>query len=267
MRGKITIGAFIMLSTTLIAQQNPTGSPVPNGYTTPQQAASAWYRGGNNFGNTAGLNNILGTMWNSPIYTVTNGVNRTKLNGNVNYTVNGYTGTRNGNMLIGNDGPLLTGAGNIYTAKGAFSLLHLNGPGSQVQELGYRPWMQTGITFTGNSDLSYFGLRKLSIIATQEDITETVILWSDNSGAAAGPDKLVFRFSGYQGTNGATVNADRLSNTDLDALHVAQFSGNGLMGLGNTFGTNATGMTAANYVDPQSLFHMSYDWRAVTVTL
>ena len=71
-------------------------------------------------------------------------------------------------MLIGNDGPLLTGAGNIYTAKGAFSLLHINGPGSGLQEYGYRPWMQTGITLTGNRDLSYFGLRQ---VGTGEDIT------------------------------------------------------------------------------------------------
>ena len=83
MKGKIAIGAFIMLSTTLIAQQNPTGSPVPNGYTTPQQAASAWYRGGNLPVNTAGSNNIFGTMWNSPIYTKTDAVNRTKLNGKI----------------------------------------------------------------------------------------------------------------------------------------------------------------------------------------
>ncbi len=31
-------------------------------------------------------------MWNSPIYTVTNGENRTKLNGTISYTINGFTG-------------------------------------------------------------------------------------------------------------------------------------------------------------------------------
>jgi len=143
----------------------------------------------------------------------------------------------------------------LYSQKGAFSQLHINGEGSNYQEYGYRPWMKTGITLTGNRDLSYFGLRKLSTVASQEDITETVFLWSDNSQNSEGPDRLAFRFAGFGGTDGNSVNANRLSNTDLDGLHVAQFTGTGLMGLGNTFGVNATGMSAASYIDPQSVEH------------
>ncbi len=98
-------------------------------------------------------NAYLGTVQNGWVNFRTNNTNRTKLNGDISYNVNGYTQARNGYLLLGNDGPLLTGDGNIYTAKGAYSLLHLNGVGTQVQELGNRSWMQTGITFTGNRDL------------------------------------------------------------------------------------------------------------------
>lgn len=216
-----------------------------------------------------GESRYVGFSNNYPLYTRTNARNRMKLNqslGATQYPVNGFSTTaqgvnRTGYLLIGRDNTSMSDGQNIYAEKGAFSMLHLNGDGSVFQEYGYRPWMQAGITLTGNKDLSYIGLRKLSTSSSEEDITETVFLWSDNSSSTEGPDKLVFRFSGFGGSNSGTVSSDRLSNTDLDALHVAQFTGVGLMGLGNTFGTNATGMSAANYIDPQSLLHMSYDWR------
>lgn len=64
----------------------------------------------------------------------------------------------------------------MYQDKGAFPLLHLNGNAS-VQQNGYRPWMQTGITLTDNQDLSYIDLRQ---VRTDFDYTEMVINWSDN---------------------------------------------------------------------------------------
>lgn len=256
---------FLMTIGITKAQMNPM---VGNSNTNNNQA---WSRAGNDQGQGG---NLFGTRYNSPIYFVTGGGladnRRMKLNGSFigigQYPINGYGAAAGvnttGYLLLGRNNNTMVGNLNVYTEMGAFSLLHLNGPGSQVQEYGYRPWMQTGITFTGNRDLSYFGLRKLSTNPTQEDITETVILWSDNLAGADGPDKLVFRFSGSEGADGNTVSNNRLSNTDLDGLHVAQFTGTGLLGLGNTFGTNATGMAAANYVDPQSLLHSSYDYRA-----
>jgi len=141
-----------------------------------------------------GQTRYLGFDNNFPLRTVTAGVNRTKLNGNVNYTVNGYADVRNGYMLIGATGNSITDNQNIYSQKGAFSLLHLNGTtaSNAYQEYGYRPWMKTGITLTGNRDLSYFGLRALG---TGEDITETTLAWSDNAGQSnPGPDDMVFRF-------------------------------------------------------------------------
>lgn len=234
--------------------QNPNGNP---------GNSRDWRRGGNLAAppGQGGTNNIFGTFFNSPIYTYTNSLPRMKLNGATTSDINGYTNNdTEGFLLLGNDATSFGGP-NLYTDLGAYSLLHLNGStGNDLQEYGYRPWMRTGVTFTDNSDLSYFGLRALGR-ANQLDNTETVIMWSDNPvNNQWGPDKMVFRFSGWGGNDGATVSQNRLSTTDLDGLHVAQFTGYGFMGLGNTFGTDV-GTMGANYIDPQSLLHLSYDRR------
>ena len=80
-----------------VAQQAPIGNVPAN--TTTAQANAAWFRGGNNLGTIP--NNIFGTRWNSGIYTITDNQYRMKLNGTVSYPVNGYAGTRNGYLLIG----------------------------------------------------------------------------------------------------------------------------------------------------------------------
>jgi hypothetical protein len=228
----------------LKAQQGPTGN-VPANNTTAQ-AAAAWYRGGNNNGN--GNNNIFGTRWNSGIYTITDNQNRMKLNGSVNYPVNGFGGQRDGYLLLGYSQNYAT---SLFTGatSGAYSQLHLNGPnGSFVQNGGYRPWMQTGVTFTDNDDLSYFGLRK---VGQGNDKTETILSWSDNSSAPSGPDDLVLRFTAAGG-NPAIDAADLVTPFDVDGLHVARFTGEGDFGLGNTFGIDNP-----IYVEPQSLAHYS----------
>ncbi len=260
MKFKLFAAGMVLLPSMLLGQQAPTINGGAN-TTYPD-----WFRGGNN-GNLLS-SNIFGTRWNSPIYTITTGVNRMKLNGDITYPVNGYTGLRNGYLLLGSNGNSISDGQSLYTQKGAFSLLHLNGErqSGAIQEFGYRPWMQTGITLTDNRDLSYIGLRKLSTNANEGDITETVFAWSDNAGNNSGPDRMVFRFTGARGlVDGNIVSPDRFSITDLDGLHVAQFTGLGLMALGNTFGTNATGMSGGAYVDPQSLLHMSYDYRTGSV--
>ena len=104
----------------------------PIGFTTPlatnasnviTTANAAWYRGGNQNNGPAGNANIFGTKWNSPIYTITNDQYRMKLNGTVNYPVNGFAGQRDGYLLLG-----ATSNDNYSNAnRGAASLLHLNG--------------------------------------------------------------------------------------------------------------------------------------------
>lgn len=114
-----------------------------------------WSQGGNP---NTGFQPILGTnnTWNNHLLFHTNGLNRMKLNSNVSYDINGATGTnmsREGYLLLGQNTNFNNTANPIYK-KGAFSLLHLNGYNSTgVDELGYRNWMQTGITLTGNHDL------------------------------------------------------------------------------------------------------------------
>jgi hypothetical protein len=210
-------------------------------------------------GNTPSTTQFLGTINNESLRIRTNNQLRMKLNPTINYQVNGLLpGARNGFLLLGQDVPSMNTGINIYNAgSGAFSLLHLNGTGSAVQELGYRNWMQTGISFTENRDFSYIGLRKLSTNPAQEDITETTIAWTDNDGNGLTSDDLQFRF--ISGSIDAAINNVATSN-DLDGLHVARFTSNGRIGFGNTFGVNALGMTpTVPYIAPQNLLHMSLD--------
>ncbi len=161
-------------------------------------------------------NKYLGYSNNFPLLFKTNFINRLKLNGNTNYSIDGYNGNRNGNLLLG-----WQNTGTLYnTNRGAYSLLHLNGEGTLLQEGGYRSWMKTGITFTGNNDMSYMGIRK---VGTSTDITETTITWSDNQGTSSvGPDDMVFRFTG-SGSGTTLISSDLETVNDLDGLHIARF--------------------------------------------
>lgn len=192
-----------------------------------------------------GWNNTNGI---NPLFFKTNDQYRMKLNGVINYPVNGFAGQRNGYLLLGYS---QTYAASLFTgaSSGAYSQLHLNGSdGTFIQTGGYRPWMKTGITFTDNNDLSYFGLRK---VGTGTDKTETILSWSDNSAPPSGPDDLVLRFTAADNDPAIDV-TDFLTPLDLDGLHVARFTGEGNFGLGNTFGIDNLA-----YVVPQSLAHYS----------
>ncbi len=72
------------------------------------------------------------------------------------------------------------------------------------------------------------------------------------------PDDMVFRFTGGAISNGASTISSNLNTTnDLDGLHVARYTGEGMMGLGNTFGINASNTPGSLYNRPRSHFHMS----------
>ncbi len=238
---KITMLIGSLLIGSLIYAQQP-----------PQGAAGGgafWRKGGNT--GPFGSPNIFGTATgnNNPIYTYTNGIAASKLNGNLGYNVNLYPGTRNGFMLLGIQTLYSQNKFNVANF-GAFSLLHLNGnEGTFVQEGGYRPWMRTGVTFTDNNDLSYMGIRK---VGNGTDITETAIVWSDNgNNGFPGPDDMVFRFTSG-GAGNTAISNDLNTPFDLDGYHVARFAGSGEFGLGNTFGADNP-----LYVRPASLQHLS----------
>jgi hypothetical protein len=193
----------------------------------------------------------------NPLFTKTNNLSRTKINGNLSYAVNGFTDVRNGYMLLSplQNGGLSTSTGLIMdNNRGAFSMFHINGTGI-VQEFGARRWWKTGITLTDNSDAAYFGLRQ---VGTGIDVTETVINWTDNqSGGDFGPDDMVFRFTADGSGNPTYNNTNYRTPADLDGLHIARFTAGGFLGLGNTFGVNPPSVSTS-YARPQSLFHMSY---------
>ncbi len=268
----------LLLLGVLVGSLYSTAQQLPqNGTSQGQLSIDYWSRAGNT--NTNGTNNIFGTKWDSPIYTVTGTgfalsgptatTYRTKLNaiyGNGSqYTINGFGWANgvntSGYMLIGwSNNSVTDPSKNIYQDKGAFSLLHLNGYSpTEFQEYGYRPWMKTGITMTGNRDLSYFGLRQLG---TAEDFTETNIVWSDNTpGSGTGEDEMAFRYTSA-GAGVTTYNTDFSNPQDIDGLHISRFTGFGLMGLGNTFGQNTGVPAGIVYNTPKSLLHMSYQYRA-----
>ena len=185
-----------------------------------------------------------------------------RLNGQTdNYIINNVnTGAKPGYLLIGR--PL----GGMFTQRGAYSQFHVTG--LFPTQFGYRPWMETGTTYTANSDLSYFGIRSIDNI---NDLTEHVICWSNDinplapvgSPNPAGPDDMVFRFTNEVNASGIlaqfnpTINQTNFNiANDLDGRHVARFTATGEFGLGNTFGVNSPS-SGGVYVRPKSLAHLS----------
>lgn len=274
MKRQFLLFGVILFGVSAFAQQAPTNTSPTGAGPSGQNSQQFWSRAGNN--PSLGSNNIFGTLWNSPIYTQTNAVSRMKLNGTfvsnaTQYDIDGYatfgntntTVNTSGYLLLGQNAPFQSGGGNIYD-RGAYSLLHLNG-GAAIQQNGYRPWMKTGVTFTDNQDMAYFGMRQLG---SGLDVTEIGVTWSDNSAVldGIGPDDFVFRFTGGSTASTTILNNDYRNTEDLDGLNIARFTGTGLFALGNTFGANPVGTPFNVFVRPQSLLHMSYDRRNANAT-
>jgi|GEM_PF-975590 len=245
------------------AQMAPNGTCQGTFPANPNNMTRAWLRGGNQLAGAGGNDNRFGTCYNSPIYTITNSIFRTKLNGNVTYDVNGFNQARNGYFLLGQDGNSGAPPLSLYNSNvnGAFSLLHLNGPGNFVQEGGFRDWMQTGITFTSNNDLAYMGHRQVNNML---DITETVIAWSDNTSFPSGRDVMSFRFTTGDATPGGTPNGQDLIGTDNNGREIMRMMGGatsatdlngGNIGIGPRFGQ----LTTTTSIDPQSRLHQHHE--------
>jgi hypothetical protein len=198
-----------------------------------------WSTGGNNI--------ILGTEWfgadggstvplqirhdaNQPIEFFTNGVNRMRLLPSVpGQNINGYGGIDlTGNVGIGIFNPL--GPGNLVSRP--HSLLHLNGGGTQ--DSGFRPWMQTGITMTRQTDQGYFGLKDEGGARNH-----TVVAWSDNNLTHPGPDLLKFIFV----ADNVFANGIAGSDDGLEAVRVAPAGGGNesFFGIGDWFTTGGNG--------------------------
>jgi len=248
---------LLILSATMfvaVAQVAPTGQ------TNPQQN-QYWSRSGNIYnGSTPVGSNILGfsSDYNSPIYIETYGLYRMKISSTFSsttqYSINGF-GWANG---VNTSGYVGIGAndnvngGQLWTNKGPFSLLHLNGDNNTgwVQEFGYRTWMKTGITITSNDDLMYVGPKK-----NANDVTDAVFLWSDNSTSTYGPDNMLFLFTNNTGSGNNDLNGDHPNGREIMRLTAI-----GNVGIGPRFN---------NSQQPQSTLHINQEnyadsWLQVT---
>ncbi|MCW5900451.1 MAG: hypothetical protein KIT10_14395 [Flavobacteriales bacterium] len=109
---------------------------------------------------------------NQPIEWYTAAVRLLLLLQNATYAIGPFGGqVKNGALLLSPDVDQFYGNG----APGPYSLLHLAAANNNAQQDSYRPWMNTGITFTGNDDQGYIGQK-----AGELDYTDLVIHWSDN---------------------------------------------------------------------------------------
>lgn len=166
MRTRILLGAWLLNALTI--------------------AQTPWVLPGN-----SGINpstDYLGTQNNAELVLRTDGLFRFRLNKTETYGTLGAFSS-----IPANGFGLLTPNGSfINNAPGPYSLLHLAAEGGNAQQDSYRPWMSTGITFTGNADHQYIGQK-----AGELDYTDLVIHWSDNPGEFL-KDRLRFIFtSGY----------------------------------------------------------------------
>jgi len=235
-------------------QQIPTGPPISPFSPPPVLEQHAWYRGGNNLGAAGANKNIFGTLWNSPIYTITNGAVHMKLNATLNYAVNpGSNASRTGFLLLTNNPNATAYPGGITTSLvnnpnyGAFSLLHLVGDASiNVQDNGYRNWMRNGLLFSNNFDAGFIGVRPMpNTLGGTDDVSDFVINWSDNFGsspALRSPDNLVFCFTSGDG-NG---NNDLVGNS-ANGRETMRHTSEGKIGIGPRF---------SNAFQPKSTFHI-----------
>lgn len=137
------IGAIVCLSTTI-----------------PSFSQNNWTINGN--GNTDPTNNFLGTTNNFGLSIRTFDTQRLYINGNRTATIDGFGANTSGFVGIGTNIPTSDDPNGLWTDRGPFSLLHLNGitdPGDRVFDGGYRSWMRTSISFTDQTDLAYVGYR------------------------------------------------------------------------------------------------------------
>ena len=211
-------------------------------------------------GNTTTPGNFLGTVNNQPLNFRTNGIQRMKLNGSVTYNINGFNAARDGYLWLGPDAPV--GTGTYYNNKGAFSMLHLNGTTTLAAiELGYRPWMKTGVTFTENSDLMYVGRKSSGTNPATADQTDAVISWSDDGAGPPffGPDNLRFLFTFGNAAGTSAPNGD-LTGGGMDGREVLRMTAIGNVGVGPRFN---------NTNQPQSTYHQHQEnslssWMQIT---
>lgn len=151
-----------------------------------------------------------------------------RLNGTVNYPVNGVAGARNGFLLLGANNNTSLGTLHGTVNGGPFSLLHLSsGVGAFAQEGGFRNWMSFGITSTHNQDFMFMGQRATGGL----DITDAVFAWADNAAGGSGPDNMIFTFLAGDGSFNNDLTGDHPNGREIMRLTAL----NGHIGMGPRF--------------------------------
>ncbi|HEX8515912.1 MAG TPA: tail fiber domain-containing protein [Bacteroidia bacterium] len=248
MKFLVVIVVYILsLNSHVFAQQPATGTPVGAFAPSVGNTTRAWLRGGNT-ATGSGLNdNIFGTAFNSPIYTITNGSHRMRVNGNLTTTVNLVTGHNVGGFVG-------IAPGGYFAANTPAAMLHLYGPNNTTFGIGggWRRWMQTGMLVNENSDAIYVGMMPQPGL----NRSDAVVAWNDDGGG--GQDKLRFIFTGanLNGNGTGTSPIDprslngyefmRMSSSPSQTNSSGQASGN--LGIGPVF---------TDVLPPQNRLHMN----------
>jgi hypothetical protein len=193
MKKIILLLSYCLLNLITKGQQDPTNNSPSAPGASGTNSSSFWSRVGNAGTGANNSNNIFGTLWDSPIYTYTSGLPRTKLNGNLTTTVNSVTKSFAGYFGISPFGFFNSSINTPY------SMLHLDGPNNvpQFGGGGWRQWMNTGTFMRENSDAMYVGLMEVG-----SNRSDAIINWSDDVNLNPGPDKLRFIFTGANTGNG-----------------------------------------------------------------
>lgn len=231
--------SFILINTILHSQ--PIGAPPPNINNTNQTSQSAWYRGGNNPVGFAGGNNIFGTKWNSPIYTQTFGITRTRLNGNTTNNQFGFIHNVSGYFGIAPNG--------YFNTNNPISMLHLEGGNNTPFGGGgqWRDWMKTGTFYRENSDAMYVGLKEEGF-----NESDAVVSWSDDTGS----DQLRFIFTSTLLTLPGAVNPLRGdSRNGYEFMRMTTSGVNNHMGF--PVGYVGIGPLFTNSLAPQNRLHIN----------
>lgn len=170
---------------------------------------------------------------NAHIDWYTNNIQRLTLLPDLMYPIGAFANqVKDGSMLLS------PSVSNFYATgpKGPYSLLHLAGKEHATQQHSYREWMDLGVTFTGNLDHAYIGLKFRDL-----DYTDMVAHWSDNPGVEKS-DRFRFLFtSGYNPSEAS--GAESKEGLEFMRLWPAKYT-DPRIGIGDFF--------AANLVDPWS---------------
>ena len=209
--------------------------------------------------NTAG-NNITGFEWfgadgtstiplrirhdaDQPIEWYTNAIRRMYLQQDLSYQIGSFPGQdKFGHLLLSPDADVFFS--NLTNARGPFTLLHLAAATDNAQEVSYRPWMNTGITFTGNADHGYVGQK-----AGELDYTDMVIHWSDNPGETL-KDRMRFIFT--SGFNSAASGAESEEGLEFMRMWPNRYE-DPHIGVGDFYAAN---LVDANITEPTERLDM-----------